>query len=219
MKTILIVEDDVMLRNELSKFLQSNNYHVEVINDFSNTINDILSTNCDLVLLDLNLPEVDGHTICKEIRKVSEVPIVVVTSKDTEIDELIAINYGADDFVTKPYNAQILLARISRIFKRSSKTNAIKYQDLTVDLTKSLVFNNEKSIEFSRNEIRVISYLLSMQGTIVSRDQLIDHLWEHDHFVDDNTLTVNINRVRTKLKELGYTNVIETRRGQGYIIL
>ncbi len=219
MKKILIVEDEVKLRNELAKFLEFNGYVVNTIDSFEDVIADILKLDTDLILLDLNLPNLDGHTICKEIRKVSEVPIIVVTSQNTELDELISINYGADDFVTKPYNSQILLARIARIFRRSSTTQAITYKSLKIDIASSTVSSGNKDIEFSRNEIKILTFLLSKRGVIVSRDMLIDHLWNNDAFVDDNTLTVNINRVRNKLAQLDEENVIETRRGQGYIIL
>jgi len=219
MYKILLVEDEVKLRVELKKFLEYNGYQVFAIEEFNDVVGQINRSNVDLILLDLNLPGIDGHTICKEVRKQNETPIIVVTSKNTEIDELISINYGADDFIIKPYNSQILLARIARIFRRNTRSEQINYNHLTVDNTKSLIYSGEKTIELSKNEIKILSYLLRNRGSIASRDMLIDYLWQNDQFVDDNTLTVNINRVRNKLKEFGEDNVIETRRGQGYIII
>jgi len=220
MKRILIVEDEKKLRFELKVFLENNGYEVLMIDKFDNIVNSILKIKVDLILLDLNLPVIDGHTICKELRKSVSTPIIVVTSKNTEIDELISINYGADDFITKPYNSQILLARIANVLKRlTSKRSVLNYEKLKIDLHKSIVVSGKDIIEYSKNEIKILGYLLEKRGEIVSRNQLIDYLWDNDQFVDDNTLTVNINRVRTKLKELGYDKVIETRRGQGYIVL
>ena len=144
----------------------------------------------------------------------------MVTSKNTEMDELISINYGADDFIIKPYNPQILLARIERILKRiNNNDNRIVYNDLILDVSKSSIIKNDEVTQLSKNEFRIFYYLLSNKGKIISRDDLINYLWDNNEFVDDNTLTVNINRLRNKLATLGYNELIITRRGQGYIVL
>ena len=218
MKKILIVEDEIKLREELKIFLETNGYIVSIIDNFENTINDILNNSVDLILLDINLPNINGEYICKEIRKQSNVPIIIVTSRNSEIDELISINYGADDFITKPYNSEILLARINRILNRTLD-NVIKYKDIVLDITKSIIVKNDIIIDLSKNELKIFHYLLKNQGNIISRDDLMDYLWDNNEFIDDNTLTVNINRLRTKLEDINLKDVIITKRGQGYIIL
>ena len=218
MKKILIVEDEIKLREELKIFLETNGYLVFLIENFENTINDILNSSVDLILLDINLPNTNGEYICKEIRKISNVPIIIVTSRNSEIDELISINYGADDFITKPYNSEILLARINRILNRTLD-NVIKYKDIILDINKSIIIKNEEIIDLSKNELKIFHYLLKNQGNIISRDDLIDYLWDNNEFIDDNTLTVNINRLRSKLESINLNDTIITKRGQGYIIL
>lgn len=216
---ILIVEDEIKLREELKIFLENNGYQVKTIDDFDDILNNIKKINCDLILMDINLPNISGSYLTKEIRKDSNVPIIMVTSKNTEMDELISINYGADDFITKPYNPQILLARIERLLKRVNNDNKIVYNDLILDVSKSLIIKNEAIIDLSKNEFRIFYYLLINRGKIISRDDLINYLWDNNEFIDDNTLTVNINRLRNKLANIGYNDLIITRRGQGYIIL
>lgn len=218
--TLLIVEDEIKLREELKQFLENNGYKVITINDFDNTLSEIKKNNCDLILMDINLPNINGEYLVKELRKDSNVPIIMVTSKNTEMDELISINYGADDFIVKPYNPQILLARIERILKRiNNNDNRIVYNDLILDVSKSSIIKNDEVTQLSKNEFRIFYYLLSNRGKIISRDDLINYLWDNNEFVDDNTLTVNINRLRNKLATLGYNELIITRRGQGYIVL
>lgn len=151
----------------------------------------------------------------------SEVPIIVVTSRDSEMDELMSINLGADDFVTKPYNTQILLARISAMLKRTQKetvNDSLQYKGLKLQLNNSTVIYKDHEIELSKNEIRILYTLLQHKENIVSRDQLMESLWQSNEFIDDNTLTVNINRVRKKLEAAGLKDFIKTKRGQGYMI-
>lgn len=175
----------------------------------------------DLILLDINLPLFDGFHICREIRKQSEVPIIVVTSRSTDIDELMSMNLGADDFVTKPYNTQILLARISAMLKRTRKEeveNSVQYHGLKLQLNNSTVVYEDQVIELSKNEMRILYTLLQNKGKIVSRDHLMETLWQSNEFIDDNTLTVNVNRVRKKLESAGLKDFIKTKRGQGYMV-
>ncbi|MEG2457870.1 MAG: response regulator transcription factor, partial [Bacilli bacterium] len=216
---ILIVEDDIKLRNELSIFLNNNGYEVESITNFSSVVEDIIKINPSLILLDINLPGVDGEYICKNLRKVSDIPVVILTSRNNEIDEVISIKYGADDFITKPYNPQILLARIERIIKRNTSGNhIIVYKGIKLDTSKSTFSYNDKTYDLSKNEIRILSFMIKNNSRIVSRDELMNYLWDNDSFIDDNALNVNINRVRIKLNDAGLVNAIETKRGQGYIL-
>ena len=192
MQKILIVEDDEKLRGELEIFLNKNGYQTETLKTFENTIEDILKIAPEMILLDINLPNADGEYICKEIRKKSQVPIIIITSRESEIDELISINNGADHYITKPFNIQILLAQIGSLLRRSN--------------------------ELTKNEFRILKYLIQNRERIVSREEIMENLWDSESFIDDNTLTVNITRLRNKLEEIGIKELIETKRGQGYII-
>lgn len=218
---IYIVEDDRVLRTELMKLLNSYGYECAYSDDWQNIIQLALQESPDLILLDINLPLFDGFHICREIRKQSDVPIIVVTSRSTDMDELMSMNLGADDFVTKPYNTQILLARISAMLKRTQKEeadNSVQYQGLKLQLNDSTVLYEEQTIELSKNEMRILYTLLKNKGKIVSRDHLMETLWQSNEFIDDNTLTVNVNRVRKKLESAGLKEFIKTKRGQGYMV-
>ena len=219
--TIIIVEDTQKLREELSIYLEKNGFKTILITDFTNVKEQIINTKeKDLILLDINLPNLDGEYLLKDLRKEIDTPIIIVTSKNTEIDELLCIEYGADDFITKPFSPRILLARITRLLERNTKVQKeITYKDMTINITKSQIERNNKKIELSKNELKILIYLLKNKGTIVTRDDIISYLWDNNEYVDDNTLTVNINRVRSKLEKLDLENVILTKRGQGYIIL
>lgn len=222
MDKILIVEDDEKLRAELEKFLKNNGYNISTISKFDNITEDILNKNADLVLLDINLPGADGEYICKEIRKTSNVPIIMITCRDNELDELISLNNGADQYVTKPYNLQILLAKISGLLKRNQRTdmkqNKIDFKDFILDVSKSVIEANNKQVELTKNEFKILHFLTLNRGKIVPREDIMEYLWDSEAFIDDNTLTVNIKRLRNKLEELNLQDLIETRRGQGYIL-
>ncbi len=223
MQNILIVEDDEKLSKELEKFLSQNGYEASRITNFENVINDILNSKCNMVLLDINLPGNNGEYICKEVRKISDVPIVMITSVDSELDELISLNYGADDYITKPFNLQILLAKIATILKRTSSNNKdqtkINCENFILNLSKSTIEKDGKEIELTKNEFKILYYLVQNRGKIVSREELMNYLWDSEMFVDDNTLTVNITRIRNKLEEVNLKDILETRRGQGYILI
>lgn len=223
MQKILIVEDDKKLSKELEKFLSQNGYEISRITSFENIINDILNSKCNMVLLDINLPGNNGEYICKEVRKIAEVPIVMITSVDSELDQLISLNYGADDYITKPFNIQILLAKIATILKRTNSNNKdqskIDCKDFILNLSKSTIEKEEKEIELTKNEFKIIYYLVQNRGKIVPREEIMSYLWDSEMFVDDNTLTVNITRIRNKLEEINLKDILETRRGQGYILI
>ena len=222
MSKILIVEDDKKLRDELKIFLERHGYEVFLLEKFDNSIEDILGYKADLILLDINLPNADGEYICREIRKVSNIPIIIVTSRDSELDELLSINNGADQYITKPYNIQILLAKIERLLKRSYSGNVsqdkIDCGKFILNLSKSIIEKDGKIVELTKNEFKILHYFVLNKEKIVSRNEIMDYLWESENFIDDNTLTVNIKRLRNKLEELGLNDVIETKRGQGYIL-
>ena len=212
MQKILIIEDDEKLREELETFLNRNGFIATSLKKFDNAVADILEIKADLLLIDINLPYTDGEFICKEIRKTSNVPIIMVTSRDNEMDELLSLNYGADQYVTKPYNIQILLAKIVGLLKRNQ--NAGNNPD-KIDCGSFILNTAGRIIE---KEDKILEYLVLHRQQVISRDEIMDYLWESEEFVDDNTLNVNIKRLRTKLEELGIINQIETRRGQGYIL-
>lgn len=222
MEKIIIIEDDEIIREELKNFLSKYGYEIVAPTSFDNVVKFILNENANLVLLDINLPIFDGYYICREVRKKSDIPIIIVTSRDSDMDELMSMNLGADDFVTKPYNTQILLARIAALLKRSglniTTNNILTYKDFQLNLSNATITYNEKEIELTKNEVKILSYLINHKGEIVSRELLMEYLWSTEYFVDDSTLTVNITRLRKKLAEIGIENVIETRRGLVYII-
>ena len=218
MMKILIIEDDETIRRELKNLLEKYDYSVAVTEDFHGAVEFVLRENPNLVLLDINLPVYDGYHICRELRKVTKIPIIVVTSRDSDMDELMSMNLGADDFITKPYNTQILLARISALLGRvySTASDVLSYGGLTLDARKSTVSGSAGSIDLTKNELRILWLLIMSKGSITSRDEIMNELWQSNEFIDDNTLTVNINRLRKKLSEIGAEDVLKTRRGQGY---
>ena len=222
MNKVFIIEDDVKINEQLGSFLKRYGYEEATSFDFENIVDIALEENPKIILLDINLPVFDGYYICKEIRKQSNVPIIVVTSRDTEMDELISMNLGADDFITKPYNAAILLARIESIIRRVYGNNSMEiyeYNGLRYNLsTSEMEYEGNKS-DLTKNESRILYTLIKNKGKIVSRSELMKYLWQNDEFVDDNTLTVNINRLRKKMEEIGANNMLTTKRGQGYILV
>ena len=222
MKRILIIEDDEKLRCELETFLNKNGFVATSLKKFDNAVEDIQKIQADLLLLDINLPYTDGEFICKEVRKTSNVPIIMVTSRDNEMDELLSLNYGADQYVTKPYNIQILLAKIVGLLKRNQNAgnnpDKIDCGEFVLNTAGRIIEKEDNKVELTKNEYKILEYLVLHRQQVISRDEIMDYLWESEEFVDDNTLNVNIKRLRTKLEELGLIDQIETRRGQGYIL-
>jgi DNA-binding response OmpR family regulator len=218
----MIIEDNQQLQNEIGILLTRNGYSVMKVNEFDNIPKLVKESSPHLIMLDINLPYDDGFKICTEIRSFSNIPIIFVTSRDTNIDELMSITLGGDDFITKPYNAQILLARINSLLKRvypSEKANDfIEYNGIRLNVLSSNVEYGDKEIELTKNELKILHYLLINKGKIVSRVDIMEYLWDSAMFVNDNTLTVNITRLRNKFEEIGISDFIKTKRGQGYII-
>ena len=221
MKKILIIEDDESIRKELEELLSNAGYVALTLEGTTNMLDDILSIHPDLILLDINIPYMNGEVLLKNLRKVSNIPVIMVTSKNTEIDEVLSMSYGADDYITKPYNPTILLLRIGAVLKRGEKniTDVILYHDLSIEIKKGIVKKGSEEIVLTKNEMIIFLYLYERMGSIVTRDELMTELWNNDEYINDNALTVNISRLRSKLRELGVEDAIETRKGQGYILL
>ena len=218
-KKILIIEDEKTICQELTELLTNEGYEAEYLKQFDNAKNDILEKNADLLLLDINIPGINGEMLLREIRKTSDVPIIMVTSRTGETDEVLSMSYGADDYITKPYNPTILLLRIAAILKRAdSGKNIAHYKDDQVNFSKGTISRNGQELVLTKNEMIIFQMLLNNRNRIVSRDELMTDLWDNNEFVNDNALTVNISRLRGKLTEIGYENAIETRKKQGYCL-
>lgn len=217
---LLIVEDDFKIREELKILLESEGYQVEAMDFFQNIIQDIIGKEYDLLLLDINLPNENGFTICKEIKKHKQAPIIFVTSRNTEEDELNSILSGGDDFVVKPYNKYILLEKIRRALKLNDPTRykEIVVHDVLLDLHLSKVKYQEKEVELTRNEFRILYYLFLHVGQVLSKEKLIQYLWNDQYYLDETILLVNINRLRKKLEDIGLNDFVKTKRGVGYFV-
>lgn len=216
---IAIVEDDLRIARELSLFLERNGYETQVVADFEHAAEVILAGGAQLALLDLYLPGSDGCKICMELRRRSDLPVIMVTSSDSEVDELSAMNVGADDYVTKPYNVQILLMRIKNALRRAYQSDPgseLTHGGVVLHIARASVTGPGGECELSRNELLILETLLRSGEDIVTRDQLMNALWQTDEFVDENILTVNVNRLRRKLNTIGAQDFIQTHRGQGY---
>ena len=219
MNTIMIIEDEPALRDELSVLLQNAGYEPIAVTDYDNVSEQMKVADADLILLDINLPNVNGETLLQDFRKEHDTPVIMLTSRTTEIDEVLSMSYGADDYITKPYNPTILLLRISAVLKRSAKVGAVqKYHDVEVSTVKGSLIRNGSEQILTKNEMIIFQLLLDRQGEIVTRDALMTALWDNDEFVNDNALSVNISRLRGKLAELGLLDAIETRKKQGYVL-
>ena len=222
MKKILIIEDDATLREELRLLLENGGYAPCVTTDFENAADEAARIRPDLVLLDILLPDANGQSILRDIRSGSDVPVIMLTSRSTDADEIISRSSGADDYVTKPYNPALLLLRIETVLRRTGGRGSeeeLTYRGMRLNLLRSSVTYKGAETVLSRNEMNILHCLLKKRGTIVSRDELMDYLWDRSDFVDDKTLTVNINRLRKRLEGLGFPDVIETRRKQGYMLI
>lgn len=217
---IIIVEDDKEIREELKILLENSGHQVKLVTDFENAHQKIIDEQAHLVLLDINLPNKSGYEICSKIRTKSNIPIIFVTSRNNSMDELKGIMLGGDDYIEKPYNVPILLARIqnllNRTYQKENKESKIGYKGLVLDILKSTIKYQEKEIELTKTEIKTLYFLLQHKDIIVPRADIINYLWDNEVYADDNSLSVIITRIREKIKELGIDNFIETKRGQGY---
>lgn len=219
MSKIYIVEDDRSIREELAELLRNSGYEAEYLTDFSDSKAKVLAAHADLILMDINIPALNGEQLLKEIRRETDTPVIMVTSRTSETDEVLSMSYGADDYITKPYNPTILLLRISAVLKRSAGTVSVQtYSGLQVNDAKGSLTDGTRELSLTKNEMIIFRFMLDRKGEIVTRDELMTALWDNDEFVNDNALTVNISRLRSKLAELGCDDAIETRKKQGYIL-
>lgn len=220
MTKITIIEDDPFIRDELTVLLENEGYSVFALTEFAEAAAAVELHRPDLILLDLGLPGKDGFALCKEIRKISRAPVMFVTSRDNSLDELKALSLGGDDYITKPYNIPVLLARIKAVLRRSAKSSKqdeiIEANGLRLDIAKALLVHDGKTAEVTKNEVRILACLMRRPGKIISRADLIEYLWDNQMYIDDNTLSVNMTRLRAKLEELGLKDYITTKRGMGY---
>ena len=220
MQKIMIVEDDPAIREELALLLENEGYTPLVITDFIDIPAQAALERPDLILLDIGLPGKDGFSLCAALRKAIPAPVVFVTSRDAGVDEVRALSLGGDDYITKPYSVPVLLARIKAVLRRTgggpAQTDVLEAGGLCLSLTKGIVSANGNTADLTRNELQILACLMAHAGQIVSRADLIDTLWDHQIYIDDNTLSVNMTRLRGKLAALGLPGAVKTRRGMGY---
>lgn len=219
MKKILLVEDEVLIREELTTILTNAGYLVESIVNFQNSLEQIRDAQPDLILLDVNLPGQDGYSLCAAIRSFSSTPIIFITGRNTAMDELQALTLGGDDYIAKPYNIPVMLVRIGRLISHEQSGNHkkyIEYKDIRLYPIAGVLAFNGKKAELTKTELKIIHYLFTHTGEIVSRLDLVEYLWDNEVHIDDNTLSVNMMRLRDKLHSLGIENLIQTKRGMGY---
>lgn len=196
---IYIVEDEEAIRMELITLLEKYGYSCESCSAFKNITGQILAAEPELILLDINLPFQDGFTVCREVRKSSDVPIIVLTSRNTDFDELMSLNIGADDFIAKPYNAQVLIARIQKVIKRTyevQNNSILIHKGLTINLLKATMCCGESEVELTKNELGILRLLVMNKGNVIPREEIINELWQSEEFIDENTLNVNMVRLR-----------------------
>ncbi len=219
MQKIMIIEDDPMTRDELALLLKNESYHPIPVADFISIAEQVREASPDLILMDVGLPDKNGLALCADIRKAADMPIIFVTGRDSVMDELKALSLGGDDYITKPYNIPVLIARIKAALRRGGRQaepEILEAKGLKLNLAKGIISADGRNIELTRNELRILAHMMAHAGEIVPRADLIDTLWEHQIYIDDNTLSVNMTRLRTKLEMLGFFDFIRTRRGLGY---
>ncbi len=220
MQKIMIVEDDEVISSTLKRHLEKWNYEVNVIEDFENVMNEFLTYQPTLVLLDIALPFYNGYHWCQEMRKVSEIPIIFISSTNENMNIVMAMNMGADDFINKPFDLNVITAKIQAMIRRtysfSKQFHILTYKELILNLLEATVSYHDQVIELTKNELKIMQMLFEKAETYVSRDELMIELWQSDQFVDDNTLSVNMNRLRKKLDDFGLDSLIQTKKGIGY---
>lgn len=212
---IVIIEDEELIREELKTLLVNAGYTVDCVINFGETIDYIKLASPDLILLDVNLPGQDGYRLCSSIRTFSTTPILFITGRNTTMDELQALTLGGDDYIAKPYNIPILLARINLLLRKGTaeQANIMEYKGTQLNLIAGTFTTNRKEIELTKTELKIMYYLFKHTGEIVSRIDLVEYLWDNEIHIDDNTLSVNIMRIREKLRVLGVADFIQTKRG------
>lgn len=223
MYKILIVEDDLNIAKLIKEHLESWQFDVIVVENFAKIMEIFDQSNADLVLMDIGLPFYNGYHWCTEIRKTSTVPIVFISSADDNLNIVMAMNMGADDFVAKPFDLSVLVAKIQALLRRTyafhSSAHLLTYKSMNLNVSEAVLTNHQDRIELSKNELKILQTLMEQPSKIISRNDLMNRLWESDSFIDDNTLTVNINRLRKKIESIGLEGVIKTKKGLGYTLV
>ena len=222
MKKVFIIEDDMVIANEIKEYLNTWGLEAKCVEDFFCTTDEIKDFSPHLILLDINLPSKNGYVICSELRKTSNIPIIFMSSAGEDMNIIMAMNMGGDDFIIKPFSLEVLAAKINSLLRRSydfSNNRAeIQTRDITLDIENAKLKYEDKTVVLTKNEFIILKKLMENVGKIISRETLMEKLWDNEAFVDDNTLTVNVTRLRKKLSEIGCDNLIKTRKNMGYII-
>lgn len=222
MYKIFVIEDDNVISGEIQSHLQKWGYEVKVTDDFSDIMSQFSKYAPQLVLMDIMLPFYNGYYWCNEIRKVSKVPIIFLSSAGDNMNIVMAMNMGGDDFITKPFDLEVLSAKVQAMLRRSyafqSQTSLLEHKGVILNISDASLWYQDKKVELTKNEFKILQILFENMGNTVSREQIMKRLWDNECFVDDNTLTVNMTRMRKKLEEIGIINLIQTKKGMGYKI-
>ncbi|ERK58473.1 putative response regulator protein GraR [Gemella bergeri ATCC 700627] len=222
MYTVMIVEDDEVISNSIARYLEKWNFTAYEVNNFEQVLTEFIEKKPDLVLMDINLPYFDGYYWCEEIRNISKVPVMFISSASDDMNIVMAMTIGADDFIEKPFKLVVLKAKIEALLRRvynfNANTQLITYKDVIFDINKDEVKFQGKTAQLTKNESRILTVLLEHREQIVSRELIMTTLWQSDHFIDENTLSVNVNRLRAKLKSIGVNDLIMTKKGKGYLV-
>lgn len=220
MYRIFMVEDDPVIGKTVKSHLEGWDYEVVLAEDFSNVTKEFLDCNPQLVLMDIKLPSYNGYHWCQEIRKLSRVPIVFLSSASDNMNIVMAVNMGGDDFIPKPFDLDVLTVKVQAMLRRSydfaGTSDVLEYEGMTLNLSDATVHFQDMSQELTRNELKILQTLMENKGKIVTRDMLMTKIWESDDYIDENTLSVNVNRLRKKLAELSLEDLIVTKKGMGY---
>lgn len=224
MYKIMIIEDDITLCSEIAEGLTRWGFDAIVVKNFEEIFNEFAKNNPHLIIMDINLPYFDGFHWCQKIREVSKVPIIYLSSRNSNMDIIMAIKMGGDDFVTKPFSMDILVTKLHALLRRvysygENSSQVLEYNGAVLNINDSTLIYNENKLELTKNEFKILILLMKNKGKIISRDRIMRSLWDDDTFINDNTLTVNVNRLRKRLEDIGLKDFIETRKGQGYVIL
>ncbi|MFL0253285.1 response regulator transcription factor [Clostridium neuense] len=223
MYKIMIVEDEEKIRDILKKSLEKWSFEVYAVEDFNSIFEGFVRLEPQLVLMDVNLPVCDGFYWCSKIRSISKTPIVFLSSRSSNMDIVMAVNMGGDDYITKPFSIEVLVAKINAVLRRAysyaeTSLDTLEFNNVVISLKNNTVYYNDETIELTKNEFKILYVLMKNHDNIVSREDIMQELWQDENFIDDNTLTVNINRLRKKLKEIGLVDFIKTIKNQGYVI-
>jgi DNA-binding response OmpR family regulator len=219
----MIVEDEEKIRNIIKASLEKWGFQVYASDNFNDIFGEFSKENPHLIIMDINLPVCDGFYWCSKIREISKVPVLFLSSRSTNMDIVMAINMGGDDYLTKPFSMEVLTAKINALLRRTysyveTTMETLDYKGIVLSLKDNTLYYEDKKLELTKNEFKILYILIKKQESIVSREKLMQELWEDENFIDDNTLTVNINRLRKKLKEFGLEDFIKTVKNQGYIV-